>query len=142
MIRSILETMGVPKVGTAYADKALDAMFQAYKKPKSVFYVIAVQEMVVACGGIAPLANYKGDICELQKMYVSRKHRRKGLAKEILQACMDSAKVFGFKGCYLETMPYMEAAQRLYLKNGFQYLQEPLGSTGHTACTVRMLKEL
>jgi len=54
---------------------------------------------------------------------------------------MDAARNLGFMGCYLETMPYMEAAQQLYLKNGFKYLEEPLGDTGHIACTVRMLKE-
>ena len=141
LIRGILEDMGVPKVGKAYADKALDAMFQAYQKSRSVFFVIAIEDEVMACGGIAPLANYRGEICELQKMYVSPHHRGKGLAKKILCASMDAARNLGFIGCYLETMPYMEAAQQLYLKNGFNYLKEPLGDTGHIACTVRMLKE-
>ena len=48
----------------------------------------------------------------------------------------------GFEKCYLETMPFMHAAQKLYLKSGFEYICASMGSTGHTSCPVWMLKEL
>ena len=139
LIRSTLEEMGVPKVGTAYGDKALDRMFQTYRKSKSVFYIAENGEEVIGCGGIAPLDNYDGNICELQKMYVSKEARGKGIATQLLEACLASAREFGFEACYLETMPYMNAAQGLYQKKGFTYIKEALGDTGHHACTVRML---
>lgn len=132
--------MDVPKVGTAYSDTSLEDMYQTYQKPKSVFYVIALNDSIVACGGIAPLQHFSGNLCELQKMYVAAVHRGKGWGKRMIRACMDSAQGFDYKGCYLETLPAMKAAQQLYLKMGFKYLQEPLGETGHMACTVRMLK--
>ncbi|MEM1258025.1 MAG: GNAT family N-acetyltransferase [Bacteroidota bacterium] len=141
LVRSILEDMEVPKEGTAYGDTALDNMYLTYQRPKSVFYVIDFQGKIIGCGGIAPLEHNEGNLCELQKMYVSIGHRGKGLAQIIMQTCLDAATKFGFQGCYLETLPFMQVAQRLYQKNGFQYLQRPLGNTGHTACTVRMLKE-
>ncbi len=47
-----------------------------------------------------------------------------------------------YKNCYLETMPYMEAAQKLYKKNGFTNLEGPIGNTGHYSCNVWMLKKL
>lgn len=140
LIRGILEDMGVPKVGTAYADTALDNMYETYQKPKSVFYVIDFQGRIIGCGGVAPLENYEGDVCELQKMYVSSDFRGRGLARKIIKACLDAAETLGFEGCYLETLPDMKAAQQLYQKSGFEYLEEPLGETGHTSCTVRMLK--
>ena len=141
LIRSILEGMAVPKEGTAYADNALDDMYHTYQKPRSVFYVIDVQGKIVGCGGIAPLEYDESNLCELQKMYVSGEHRGKGLAQEIMGVCLDAAMDFGFDGCYLETLPSMVVAQKLYRKNGFEYLKEPLGKTGHTACSIRMLKE-
>ncbi len=140
LIRSILEDMEVPKEGTAYADAALDNMYAAYQRSRCDFYVVDLEGEIIGCGGIAPLAHYGGNLCELQKMYVSRGHRGKGLAQKIVQTCLDTAVNFGFEGCYLETLPSMEMAQKLYLKNGFEYLKEPLGNTGHTACSVRMLK--
>jgi putative acetyltransferase len=36
----------------------------------------------------------------------------------------------------------MEAASRLYRKNGFVNLEKPLGNTGHYSCNVWMIKEL
>jgi len=32
--------MGVPKVGTAYADVELDAMFEAYQKDRFIYFVV------------------------------------------------------------------------------------------------------
>lgn len=141
LIRTILENMGVPKVGTAYADKALDDMYAAYQYPRSFFLVADVQGTIIGCGGIAPLQGGDRNICELQKMYVSPNARRQGIAAKVLEECLSGAKESDFKTCYLETMPYMEAAQKLYLKYGFEYLESPLGNTGHSACSVRMLKK-
>jgi putative acetyltransferase len=39
-------------------------------------------------------------------------------------------------------MPYMKAAQKLYQKKGFEYIERPMGSTGHTSCSVWMIKTL
>ena len=52
------------------------------------------------------------------------------------------AKEYKFDKCYLETMTYMKAAQGLYLKKGFEYIDGPMGNTGHYSCPVHMLKEL
>jgi len=40
-IRSVLIEMGVPKVGTAYEDTALDCMAETYNKPKKAYFVVA-----------------------------------------------------------------------------------------------------
>jgi putative acetyltransferase len=36
----------------------------------------------------------------------------------------------------------MDAAQKLYRKSGFEYLEQQLGNTGHNSCEVWMLKKL
>jgi putative acetyltransferase len=56
--------------------------------------------------------------------------------------CLEAAVSFSFESCYIETMTYMTAAQILYKKSGFQYLDGPLGDTGHFSCPVQMLKKL
>jgi putative acetyltransferase len=75
-------------------------------------------------------------------MYFLPEARGRGLAKQLMTTCLDAAIKFGFKKCYIETMPYMKAAQALYQKNGFKYIDEPMGCTGHSACPVYMLKDL
>ncbi|MEM9363284.1 MAG: GNAT family N-acetyltransferase [Bacteroidota bacterium] len=142
LIRVILVDMGVPKVGTAYEDKALENMYFEYHKEKSSYLVAEKDEEILGCAGIAPLRGTEERICELQKMYVSKKARGQGVAQKLMDACMDTAKDFGFESCYLETMPYMTAAHRLYEKSGFEFIDDRLGDTGHYSCPVFMLKQL
>lgn len=141
-IRSVLIEMGVPKVGTAYEDAALDCMAETYNNPKMRYFVLARGEEILGGAGIAPLQNYNGKVCELQKMYFMPQSRGKGLGSEMMTTCIDFAKEAGFEHCYLETMPYMDDARKLYRKTGFKSIPEPMGNTGHYSCTVWMLKDL
>ncbi len=142
VIRNVLVALGVPKVGTAYADKALDQMYEHYDKPKATYFVVEEDGEILGCAGVAPLDNYEGNICELQKMYFLEAARGRGLGKSMISLCLERAREFGFEGCYLETMPYMEAAQKLYKQMGFEYIDAPMGNTGHYSCPVWMLKKL
>ncbi len=142
VIRQVLIDIGVPKVGTAYADPELDFMFQAYQKERSAYFVIEEEGVVLGGAGIAPLAGEDPSICELQKMYFLSQARGKGLGQKMINHCLAYAKMQSFELCYLETLPYMEAAQKLYLKTGFDYIDGPMGNTGHTSCNVWLTKAL
>ncbi len=141
-VRKVLIDLGVPKVGTAYADKALDTMYEHYDRPKAEYFVVEDKGKIIGCAGIAQLDNYDGNVCELQKMYFLEEARGRGIGREMMQVCLDKAREFGFAHCYLETMPYMEAAQKLYKRTGFHYLDGPMGDTGHFSCPVHMLLDL
>lgn len=142
VIRTVLIEHNVPKVGTAYADVSLDCMYETYTTDKSVYYVVENQGKIIGGAGIAPLENGPTDTCELQKMYFLSEARGLGLGSKMMDKCLESARSFGFKRCYLETMPYMEAAQKLYRGTGFEYLDAPMGNTGHSSCPVWMIKQL
>ncbi len=142
VIRSVLEDFGVPKVGTAYADASTDKMFEAYNQPKAIYFVIDAAGKIIGGGGVAKLAAHNGNVCELQKMYFLEEARGRGFGKQILEKCLQKAKEFGFEKCYLETMPYMKAAQQLYKKSGFKYIDASMGNTGHFSCPVWMLKDV
>lgn len=142
VIRDVLIEMGVPKVGTAYEDTSLDSMFETYNKQKAAYFVVVFNGKVIGGGGIAQLENFEGNTCELQKMYFLPEARGKGLGAKMIEKCLTKAKSFGFEQCYLETMPYMKAAQKLYKKNGFSDIEGPIGNTGHYSCNVWMIKKL
>ncbi|KUJ61594.1 acetyltransferase [Flavobacteriaceae bacterium CRH] len=142
LIRSVFDEMEIPKVGTAYADPYLDLMFEEYNKPNSVYFVVESDSRVLGSAGIAPLENGDPAICELQKMYFLPETRGLGIGTEMMEKCLNEARDFGFKKCYIETMPFMHAAQKLYVKSGFEYLDAPMGGTGHDSCPVWMLKDL
>ncbi|MFT5078447.1 MAG: putative acetyltransferase [Planctomycetota bacterium] len=142
LIRKVLVDLGVPKVGTAYADKALDDIYQAYNVDRAIYFVVEDNGVLIGGAGIAQLENYDGNVCELQKMYFLEVARGRRLGSTMLQKCIVEATAFKFDKCYLETMTYMKAAQALYKKKGFDYIDGPLGDTGHFSCPVQMLKIL
>src|SRR5690606_11641328 len=122
VIRTVLIEHNVPKVGTAYADASLDCMFETYSVANAAYFVIEKKGELIGGAGIAQLENGPEHTCELQKMYFLTGARGLGLGSKMMEVCLTAAKNFGFKNCYLETMPYMEAAQKLYIKSGFEYL--------------------
>jgi putative acetyltransferase len=142
VIREILIEFGVPKVGTAYADKILDTLYEAYDKDQAIYYVIEKDGEIYGGSGIKQLDNYQGNVCELQKMYFLPEARGIGLGSKMMEICLQKATAFGFEQCYLETLPYMEDARKLYRKAGFKDLDAPMGDTGHYSCNLWMLKKL
>lgn len=142
VLRDVLIEMGVPKVGTAYEDEALDMMYETYDAPRKKYYVVEDNGRIIGGAGIGQLENESSEICELQKMYFLPEARGKGLGSQMMDKCLEFAKEQGFTKCYLETMPYMEDARKLYGKVGFTSLDAPMGDTGHYSCQAWMIKEL
>jgi len=140
IIRSVLEDFGVPKIGSAYTDVALKDMYQAYQREKAAYFIVEQDGKILGGAGISQLDNYDGPVCELQKMYYLPEARGRGIGSAMMLRCLDMARTFGYEKCYLETMPYMIAAQKLYERNGFTYIDGPLGDTGHYACQTYMMK--
>ncbi len=141
-IRSILIEFGVPKVGTAYADKILDTLYEVYNTDKSIYYIVEKDQKIYGGAGIKQLDNYNGNVCELQKMYFLPEARGIGLGNKMMGICLTKAKEFGFEQCYLETLPYMVGARKLYHSVGFKDLKSPMGNTGHYSCDLWMIKSL
>lgn len=142
VVREVLVEMGVPKVGTAYEDKSLDDMFSTYDHPGMSYFVVEENGKLIGGCGIAPLLGADPHICELQKMYFLPEARGRGIGAEMMKTCVDYAKSEGYKQCYLETLPYMEHARKLYGRTGFRSLEKPMGDTGHYNCTMWMIKDL
>ena len=142
VIQKVLVEMGVPKVGTAYEDKSLDDMFGTYSSPGMKYFVVEHEGQIIGGAGIAPLEKADAGICELQKMYFLPSARGKGVGAEMMKTCLEQAKREGYTQCYLETMPYMDNARKLYGRSGFRELEAPMGDTGHYNCQMWMIREL
>jgi putative acetyltransferase len=142
VIRNVFEELDAPKVGTAYADPHLNTLFEVYQKDNEIYFVVEKDEIILGGCGIGNLVDAEIKICELQKMYLANEARGKGIAKELMQKCLIFAKQVGYDKCYIETLPFMKDAQKLYVKSGFTYIDGPLGATGHTTCDVFMIKDL
>lgn len=142
LIRDVLIELGVPKVGTAYEDPELDTMYSAYDCPRSAYFVVEEKGKIIGGAGISPLVGEDERFCELQKMYFLPQSRRRGLGKKMIDHCLHFAQAHHYSLCYIETLPNMKAAQLLYVKTGFTYLDAPMGNTGHTSCNIWLKKNL
>lgn len=133
--------LGVPKVGTVYEDKALEALSDYYSNENEAYFLLLNDEKLVGGAGIG-LADEFNQIAELQKMYFLPEARGKGWGELMMKHCLDFAKEMSYKQVYIETLPTMKAAQKLYQKFGFRYIDYRIGNTGHYSCDVWMLKDL
>lgn len=134
IIRSVMPEFGADGPGFAIHDAEVDTMSAAYGAPRAAYFVVAVDGRVAGGGGVAPLAHGEPDICELRKMYFLPAVRGLGAGNAMIARCLATAKDFGFRRCYIETLTGMDAAQHLYRKHGFTPLCSPLGRTGHGGC--------
>ncbi len=143
IIRKSLEEFGANKPGTVYYDDSTDHLFETFNNEKGAAYYIATFDgEVVGGAGIFPTSNLPAGIVELVKMYVSKKARQHGIGKLLMQKALNIAKQKGYTHAYIETMPELSTAIKFYEKIGFEYLPTSLGNSGHTDCTVWMLKTL
>ena len=97
---------------------------------------------VVGGAGVAPLEGGERRTCELRKMYFLPELRGQGAGAAMMARCLDAARGHGFRRCYLETLKGMDAAMRLYERNGFRRIDAPLGATGHGGCDIFYIMEL
>jgi len=139
---SVMTEFGVPDHGTALQDEELDNMSNAYTDNKSIYYVVLADNIICGGAGISKLKGTNKNICELQKMYFLPTIRGKGIGSNLITKCLDFAKKSQYNLCYIETMYNMIDAQNLYKKNGFVFIDHPMGDTGHSSCPVWMTLEL
>ena len=143
IIRATLTEFGANHPGTVYYDAATDALFELFQKQRSAYYVAETDEgKIVGGGGIYPTEGLPEDTCELVKMYLLPEARGKGLGGSIIVKCLQTAKDLSFSQIYIESMPELEQALKVYERFGFTYLHAPLGNSGHFGCELWMTKHL
>ena len=142
ILREVLIEMDIPRIGSAYEDPEINNMYESYQSNRSIYFVVEENNKILGGAGINQLKNGDVNICELQKMYFHKSIRGRGIGDKMIELCLNFAVVSNYKKCYIETMPNMVDAQKLYIKKGFKYIDNPLGNTGHTACPIWMLKNL
>ena len=140
IIRDALTEFGADHPGTVYYDETTDHLFELFQQPLSDYFIATLDGVVMGGGGIYPTDGLPESTCELVKMYLMPAARGRGLGRLIIERCLVKAQENGFKNVYLETMPELQQAIKVYERFGFQYLNGPLGNSGHFGCSKWMLK--
>jgi putative acetyltransferase len=110
------------------ADRAL---YETYQRQRSLYFVAVLGGEIAGGAGVAPLHGADPLTCELQRMYLRRDVRRRGIGNALLEQCLKAARQFLYVRCYLETITEMQGALEFYGRNGFQDLRAPVGRTSH-----------
>ena len=142
IIRNTLAEFDANHPGTVFFDPTTDHLFELFRKEFSAYFVALKDGKIVGGGGIFPTEGLPSDTCELVKMYLLPEVRGIGLGRTIIEKCLETARDFGFKRIYLESMPELRLALKVYEKFGFTYLDGPLGNSGHFGCALHMSRYL
>jgi putative acetyltransferase len=142
LIRDILASIGRNRPGTVYSDPTTDHLFELFQRPGSMYMVAEQDGRVLGGGGIFHADGLASDTVELARVYLVPEARGLGLGRRLVEACLEAAINYGYRFMYLETAAEMVEALPLYEKLGFQYLDSPMGNTGHFSVDIWMVKEL
>ena len=142
IIRNAFSDFNAPTCGTVFEDPSTDHLFELFRAKGSVLLVAKDDTKVLGCCGLFPTEGLPENCAELVKFYLSAAARGKGVGKKLLAQCLQLAPSLGYRQVYLESLPQFSKAVGIYEKLGFRQLDQPMGKSGHTGCTIWMLKDL
>lgn len=142
IIRQTLTEFGANVPGTVFFDPTTDALYELFRTPRSAYFVAEKAGKILGGGGIFPTEGLPCDTCELVKMYLLPEARGIGLGHTLIEKCLETAREFGYRQIYLETLDQLHLALKIYARFGFEYLTAPLGDSRHFGCGLWMLKQL
>ncbi|OFX59699.1 MAG: GNAT family N-acetyltransferase [Bacteroidetes bacterium GWB2_41_8] len=142
IVRNTLAEFGAANPGTVYFDPTTDALFELFQTKNAAYFIAEKDGKILGGGGIYPTEGLPPDTCELVKMYLLPEARGIGLGRTLIEKCLETAKINGFRQVYLETLDELHLALKIYAKFGFEYLSAPLGDSKHFGCGLWMLKKL
>jgi len=142
IIRNGIESLQLPKEGTAHSDPTTNDLYSLFQKANSYYIVVEEDGAVKGGCGVYPSDGLPETHAELVRFFLDESIRGKGVGKELMKQCEQIAIDYGYEFLYLESFPEMEAAIHLYEMAGYKRLNNPLGNTGHFSCNVWMEKKL
>jgi len=140
IVRNTLTEFGANVPGTVYFDPTTDALFELFQTSKSAYFIAEMDGKLLGGGGIYPTEGLPEDTCELVKMYLLPEARGIGLGHTLIERCLKTAVEQRFHQVYLESLPELHLALKVYEKFGFEYLKAPMGNSKHFGCGLWMLK--
>lgn len=142
LIKAVFDEYDAPKVGTVYSDPTTDDLYELFKNPKSVLWVVEENGEVLGCCGIYPTDGLPNGCAELVKFYLMPKARGRKIGNRLMEQNIQSAKRLGYSQLYIESLSEFDNAVKMYQKFGFKNLEKPLGETVHTSCNIWMIKNI
>lgn len=142
LIRSVFREFDIARPGTVYFDPTTDDLFTLFQRPGSEYWIAEDEGIIIGGCGVFSTQGLPEGCGELVKLYLLPDHRKKGIGRLLMEKTFESARKFGYKQLYLESLPELSRAISLYEKAGFRMISAPLGCSGHFGCNIWMFKDL
>ncbi|MGH8231897.1 MAG: GNAT family N-acetyltransferase [Steroidobacteraceae bacterium] len=95
----------------------VDALERMYGPPGGLLLLAPCGTDYLGCVGVRRVSNAA---CEMKRLYVRANARRAGLGRALAEGAIEAACALGYQRMLLDTLPEMDAAQRLYSALGFR----------------------
>jgi ribosomal protein S18 acetylase RimI-like enzyme len=101
-------------------DNDLHAIEEVYLRDGGEFLVGVLHGQIVAMGALKRVSD---TTAEIKRMRVHPNHLRKGFGQAVLSALEEKARYLGYTKLILDTTALQTAAQKFYLKNGYEEIK-------------------
>ena len=101
-----------------------------YAPPRGRLLLARDQDEAAGCVAMRPLMD---GTCEMKRLYVRPRFRAEGVGRQLAERVIAEARSAGYRRMYLDTLPTMAGAQRMYERLGFRdipaYRYNPVAGT-------------
>jgi len=102
----------------------------AYASPRGRLFLASHAGAAVGCVALRPR---EAHVCEMKRLFVRPEARGTGLGLALASAAIAAARGIGYRRMWLDTLPTMGPAQRMYEQLGFRdaapYYETPIAGT-------------
>ena len=117
-------------LGIQNFEHELKHLEKKYGMPSGRLYVLFVNDRLAGCVGLRKMDREK---CELKRLYVKPEFRGQQLGELLLERIMNDARRIGYRYMYLDTLPFLTTALKMYRRYGFEeigrYNDSPIDDT-------------
>ena len=117
-------------LGIQNFEHELKHLEKKYGMPSGRLYLLYVDDKLAGSVGIRKLDREK---CELKRLYVKPEFRGQQLGELLLERMINDARRIGYKYMYLDTLPFLKTALKMYRRFGFEeierYNDSPIDNT-------------
>lgn len=132
-VRSLMqeyqEALGIDLSFQSFATE-LDTLPGEYASPRGRLLLAWGDDAAAGCVAMRPLTS---ETCEMKRLYVRPRFRAEGLGRTLAERVIAEARSIGYRQMYLDTLPTMAGAQKLYERLGFKdvpaYRHNPIAGT-------------
>ena len=89
-----------------------------YQLPDGRLYLALKDNKIAGCVALRRLDDENG---ELKRLYVRPEFRGNGIASLLMEKIIEDVREVGYRSIFLDTLPELESAVKLYLKLGFEF---------------------